>query len=132
MDAKLRWGRWIVMAIVVAMVDRALGDGAIGAPVVDVTNDVGSAASAHALRPNYFWAQTFTATKDGLLSQVDVQVGKFAGATGDVTFELRPLVGGLPTIWDRERLFATTIPIDSLPVISLLSNPAPFVSVDVS
>jgi hypothetical protein len=101
-------------------------------PQLDAVNDVGANATTRELRPSNFWAQSFTVSKDGLLSQVDVQVGKFAGATGDVTFELRPLVGGAPTIDDRSRLFAGAISINNIPVINSLADPAPFVSVDVS
>ena len=51
-----------------------------------------------------------------------MQVGKDAGATGDVRFELRPLVGGLPTIDDRGILYSTSIPINDIPVISALAE----------
>jgi hypothetical protein len=102
------------------------------APQLDVINNVGGGSAARELRPSNFWAQSFTVGADGLLSRVDVQLGKFAGATGDVMFEIRPLVGGLPTIDDRSRLFATTININDVPVINSPADPPPFVSVDVS
>lgn len=104
----------------------------LAAPQIDASNEVGGSSTARDLRPNNFWAQSFTVSTDGLLSQVDVQLGKFAGATGDVTFELLPLVDGLPTTDDRDRLFETTIDIDDVPVINSLSDPPPFVTVDVS
>jgi hypothetical protein len=63
---------------------------------------------------------------------VDVQVGKFSGASGDVTLELRPLVSGSPTTTDDGILYLTTIPIASIPVINSLADPPPYVSVDVT
>lgn len=101
-------------------------------PILDARNDVAGGAGAKDLRPNNFWAQSYTATADGLLTRVDVQVGKVAGATGDVRFELRPLVGGLPTADERGLLFASSIPINDIPVISSLADPPPYVSVDVT
>jgi hypothetical protein len=97
-----------------------------------VSNDVGGGATQRDLRSSNFWAQSFTVTSEGLLSQVDVQLGKEAGTTGDVTFELRPLVGGSPTTSDRSRLFVSTININDVPVINSPADPPPFVSVDVS
>lgn len=102
------------------------------APMLDAQNDVGGGAAALTLRPNNFWAQSFTVGAAGLLTQIDVQVGKFEGAAGDVTFELRPIVDGLPTINDNERLYRTTLPIDEIPVINSLLDPPAFVSVDVT
>jgi hypothetical protein len=100
--------------------------------MIDASNDVGGGSAALEIRPNNFRAQSFTATSGGLLSRVDVQVGKFAGATGDVRFELRPLVGGFPTTDDRGMLFMSTININDIPVINSLADPPPFVSVDVT
>ena len=120
--------RWLVtITFVVALVGRSSA-----ALQLDASNDAGGSSTAHELKPSNFSAQSFTVTNDGLLSQVDVQLGKFAGATGNVTFELRPLVDGLPTIDDRDRLFTSTINIDDVPVIASLADPPPFVSVDVS
>lgn len=100
--------------------------------VVDATNDVGSSAAAHNLMPSNFWAQSFTVGTDGLLSKVEVQVGKFSGAASNVSFELRPLVAGTPTLDNRGTLFTSSIDINDIPVINSLTDPAPFVSVDVS
>lgn len=105
----------------------------LAAPLVDASNDVGGSSAALSLRPSNFWAQTFTVSTDGLLSQIDVQVGKFPGATGDVRFEIRPLVDGIPTDdYNRSLLFKSSISIDDIPVINSLSDPPAFVSVDVS
>ena len=122
----------IVRALLVFGIVLLLAGRGNSAPVVDASNDVGGSSAALSLRPSNFWAQSFTATTDGLLMQIDVQVGKFAGATGDVQFELRPLVGGLPTLDDAGRLFASMISIDAIPVINALADPPAFVSVDVS
>ena len=99
---------------------------------LDASNDVGGSSTARELKSNNFWAQSFTVSTDGLLSKIDVQLGKFPGATGDVEFAIRPLVGGLPTINDRERLFVSTIDVNDIPVINSLADPPPFVSVDVT
>ncbi|MBX3426557.1 MAG: hypothetical protein KF688_12820 [Pirellulales bacterium] len=104
----------------------------LAAPALDASNNVGGNSAALSLRPSNFWAQSFTVATDGLLSQIDVQLGKFAGAAGDVTLELRPLVGGLPAIDDKSRLFNTVISINDVPVINSLADPPPFVSVDLS
>ena len=101
-------------------------------PDLDASNDVGASSTARDLRPNNFWAQSFTVTNGGLLSQIDVQLGQYAGADRDVTFELRTLVDGLPTVNDRERLFSSIIDSDSIPVINSLADPPPFLTVDVS
>jgi hypothetical protein len=103
-----------------------------GAATVDQVNDVGGSSAALFLMPSNFHAQSFTVGVDGLLSQIDVQVGKYAGATGDVRFELRPLVNGKPTLDDRGTLFMSTILINDIPVINSLADPPTFVSVDVS
>jgi hypothetical protein len=101
-------------------------------PVLDATNNAGPSSSALTLAPSNFRAQSFTVTNDGLLTQVDVQVGKFAGATSDVRLELRPLVGGTPTIDERGIIYQTNISINDIPVINSLADPPPYVSVDVS
>src|SRR5262249_60414154 len=94
--------------------------------VVDATNDVGGSANAPYLMPNNFWAQSFTVGTDGLLSKIEVQLGKFAGATSNVSFELRPMVASAPTNDTRTTLFTSSIDINDIPVINSLSDPASF------
>ncbi|MCA9101262.1 MAG: PEP-CTERM sorting domain-containing protein [Planctomycetales bacterium] len=101
-------------------------------PQIDVSNDVGGSSADITLMRNNFWAQSFTVTADGLLTQVDVQIGKYAGAERDVQFELHRLVGGAPTMNESDAILISSIPIDSIPLIESLADPPPFVSVDVS
>ena len=102
------------------------------APTLDASNNAGPSSAALTLAPSNFRAQSFTVTNDGLLTQVDVQVGKFAGATSDVTFELRPIVSTLPGNDDRSIIYKTGININDIPVINSLADPPPYVSVDVT
>lgn len=110
----------------------ALVGSSIAAPTLDASNNAGASSAALTLAPSNFRAQSFTVGVDGLLTTVDVQVGKFAGAATDVRFELRPIVSGFPTREEEGILFQTMIPISSIPVINSLADPPPFVSVDVS
>ncbi len=121
-----------VRSMLVLGLALALGGRLSATPVLDASNDAGPNSSALTLAPSNFRAQSFTVNTDGLLTTVDVQVGKFAGATGDVRFELRPLVGGTPTTNDEGILFLSSIPIASIPVINSLADPPPYVRVDVS
>jgi hypothetical protein len=122
----------VVHALVVLGFSLALG-GRLGAtPTLDANNNAGPNSSALTVAPSNFRAQSFSVNSDGLLTTVDVQVGKAAGATGDVTLELRPLVSGTPTTTDDGILYFTTIPIASIPVINSLADPPPYVSVDVT
>jgi hypothetical protein len=123
---------WAERALLVVGVALALGSPSPATPTLDATNNAGPNSSALTLAPNNFRAQSFTVNTDGLLTTVDVQVGRFAGAAGDVRFELRPLIGGSPTTDDEGIRFLSTIPIASIPVITSLADPPPYVSVDVS
>lgn len=117
----------------IAICASLLTAGAVhAAPILDASNIVGGGAAAFSLQPSNFWAQSFTVGSEGLLSQIDLQIGKFAGATSDVRFEIRPLVDGLPTTTDAGMLYRSSISIDDLPVINSLSDPPPLVSVDVT
>lgn len=121
-----------VHSLLVLGLTLALGGRLLAVPTLDASNNAGPNSSALTLAPSNFRAQSFTVNTDGLLTTVDVQVGKFAGATGDVRFELRPLVGGTPTTDDDGILFLSSIPIGNIPVINSLADPPPYVSVDVS
>jgi hypothetical protein len=77
-------------------------------------------------------SQTFTVGLGGLLSQVDLQIYKTTGATGDLTFEILATSGGVPVPDSTSPLFQTVITLSSLPTIDDPNLNVPLTSVDVS
>jgi len=77
-------------------------------------------------------SQTFTVGLSGLLSQVDLQIYKNTGATGDLTFEILATSGGVPVPDSNPPLFQTVISLSSLPTIDDPNLNVPLTSVDVS
>jgi hypothetical protein len=72
-------------------------------------------------------AQTFTAGRNGLLSQVDVQIHRNVAALGDATLEVWQTMGAGPI--GTSPLYSRQIPNSAIP---LSSSNIPFTSVDVS
>lgn len=102
-------------------------------PTLDVSHDTGAGSVARFVRSNNFWAQSFTTTSHGMLSQIDVQVSQDMGTERGISFELWPVdENGLPATGAENRLAEVTIPIESIPVLGSLGDPPPFVSVDIS
>jgi hypothetical protein len=77
-------------------------------------------------------SQTFTVGLAGLLSQVDLQIYKNTGATGDLTFEILATSGGVPVPDSTPPLFQTVIPLSSLPTIDDPNLNVHLTSVEVS
>jgi hypothetical protein len=99
------------------------------APVLDqshiVTQSVGGLITVHDYTP----AQTFTVGAQGTLSQIDVQIGRDAGALDNLSLEIWATSGGLPI--GAAPLFSTGIPVASVPVAGPSAN-LPFTSVNLS
>jgi hypothetical protein len=81
------------------------------------------------------WGQSFTVAREGLLTQVDVQVLRDGGVTDPIQFDIRRMAGALPDLSPTGLLFTTLIPAANVPVggfttsfattISLLNNEIP-------
>jgi hypothetical protein len=77
-------------------------------------------------------AQTFTVGVDGTLAQVDFQIYKNTGTTGDVVFDIRPTIKGVPDPDDGNILYETVISLDKMPTIDDPFMDVPLTSIDVS
>jgi hypothetical protein len=115
---------WPTIAVaVVALISQY----SFAAPVLDqshiITQSVGGLISVHDFTP----AQTFTVGAQGTLSQIDLQIGRDANALDNLSLEIWPTAGGLPT--GAAPLFTTTIPAASVPVAGP-STTLPFTSVN--
>jgi|SRR6516165_7137601 hypothetical protein len=77
-------------------------------------------------------AQTFTVGVDGTLAQVDLQIYKNSGTTGDVVLDIRPTINGSPDPYNGNILYETVIPLDSMPTIDDPRQDVPLTSIDVS
>jgi hypothetical protein len=77
-------------------------------------------------------AQTWTVGLEGTLAQIDVQISKETGTTGDVTLTIRATADGVPDSDDSQVLFATVISLDDIPTIDDHFQNVPLTSIDVS
>jgi hypothetical protein len=81
------------------------------------------------------WGQSFTVGREGVLTQIDVQVMRDAGVTAPIQFDVRRMAGAIPDLSATGLLFTTQIPAADVPVggfttsfvtsISLLNNEIP-------
>jgi len=69
------------------------------------------------------WGQTFTVGLSGLLTRVDLQLGRQTGTSGPLQVELRKTSGGLPDLTPQALLFSTSIAASAVPVTG---SPASF------
>jgi len=101
-------------------------------PVLDQSHFVPAPASLYAIVSTQSLAQTFTAGLAGQLAEVDMQLAKSAGATGDLTFTIRTTTNGLPNPDDGQSLYTQTIALSSLPTNDDPFTQVPLTAFDVS
>lgn len=114
---------------VAALVLAVSGTGAHAAPILDqsfTVNPVNRGAAVYALISR---AQTFTVGMSGVLSQVDLQLGRAAGTTADLTVEVRRTSSGLPLLGAGDLLGTATV---TAAQVGAALFPTKFVSVDFS
>jgi hypothetical protein len=108
--------------------------GPAGADVVlDQSNVVPAGSTADlAIVTVQSLAGTFTVGVDGVLAQVDLQIYKNTGTTGDLVFTIRPTNDGVPDPDDALVLLALVISLDDMPTIDDPFQEVPLTSIDVS
>jgi hypothetical protein len=77
-------------------------------------------------------AGTFTVGLEGVLAQVDLQVYKNTGTTGDLVFTIRPTNDGVPDPDDSLILVEIVVSLDDIPTIDNPFLEVPLTSIDVS
>jgi hypothetical protein len=106
-----------------------LANRCLSAPVLDqshiITQSVGGLITVGDFTPG----QTFTVGAAGLLSQIDLQIGRDAGALDNLSLEIWPTSSGSPT--GSSPLFSASIPASSVPVAGP-STTLPFTSVNLA
>ncbi len=91
----------------------AVGD-SHSAPVVDQSHVTTQSVGGLVLYSNTVRAQTFTVGQAGLLSRIDLQIGRDAGDIGELTLDLLPVSSGVPD--QTTPLFSIPIDTPSLPI----------------
>ena len=104
-----------------------------GLPILDQTNLILPTMGSAAVVTSQSLAQSFTVGIDGRLSQIDVQLWKTEGATGDdVLFRLlQTLPDGSPDTVSAP-LYETVIPLDDIAEDVTLPPTPPIQSIDVA
>lgn len=77
-------------------------------------------------------AQAFTVGVEGVLTEIDLQIYKNTGTTGDITLTIRTTTDGVPDPDDSLVLFEDVISLDDIPTIDNVFLEVPFTPVDVS
>jgi hypothetical protein len=116
----------------IASLSMGLAGQSCAAPLLDQTHVVGAPGNDIAILSAQSLAQTFTAGLSGTLAEVDLQISKNTGTTGDLTFTIRTTSGGIPNSNDSQSLFQTIITLDSIPTVDSVFVPVPLTAIDVS
>lgn len=86
---------------------------AVAVPMIDQSHVTTQSVGGLVLYSNTIRAQTFTTGKAGLLSQIDLQIGRDTGDIGNLTLDLLPVSGGVPM--QTTPLFSIPIDTQALP-----------------
>jgi hypothetical protein len=103
-----------------------------GGLTLDQSHVVPGSGADYAVVTTQSLAQTFTVGLSGLLAEIDLQISKNTGATGDLAFTIRTTSGGLPNTDDGQSLFTTVIPLSSIPTVDSPFDTVSVTAIDVS
>jgi hypothetical protein len=115
-----------VVGLAVAPINTAR---ATGVPQVD-QQLIAMEAAGVAVDYSQSWGQTFTVGLPGVLTRIDLQLGRDAGANQPLQVELRRTVGGLPDLMPEALLFSTSLDPSAVPI--LITTSSFTVSIDLS